>query len=482
MLSDYGIGNAGTKVADKAKDIYEIELPFIAHFGGDFVIVYRIDSNKVHCLWRGKEMSLPISDFLNVWSGVILLAEANPDAIEPHYKENRKKELLNFAQVALLLLAVCLFFASAYFINALFTSLGISLLLLLNLMGVYVAYLLVLKQLHVHSVYADKICSLFKQSDCNNVLESKAAKLWGVFGWSEIGFGYFIANLLILLFFPHLISYLAVINSLVLPYSFWSVWYQKVKAKQWCILCLIVQVLFWLVFAANLIFGYVRLPDFNGINCLIIGCIFVIPALGVNLLIPQLSKGRIVSYLKQEINSLKANEDVLKALLKKQPYFEISKADSQILFGNPDAEWAITILTNPFCNPCSFMHERVDKLLRNKNDKLCIRYVFASFAPDLDFANRGLIAIYLEKGPEAAWSLYSEWFEKGKLLKEEFFANRPLNRENPAIETEFQQHEAWKAKSKLRATPTILVNGYQLPDNYKLEDLRYFTEFNVDVK
>jgi len=37
--------------------------------------------------------------------------------------------------------------------------------------------------------------------------------------------------------------------------------------------------------------------------------------------------------------------------------------------------------------------------------------------------------------------------------------------------------EAWKAKTQLRATPTILVNGYKLPDNYKIEDLRYFTNF-----
>jgi len=37
-------------------------------------------------------------------------------------------------------------------------------------------------------------------------------------------------------------------------------------------------------------------------------------------------------------------------------------------------------------------------------------------------------------------------------------------------------------RKKFRATPTILVNGYKLPDNYKIEDLRYFTEFNVEVK
>ncbi|MDR3219419.1 MAG: hypothetical protein LBU22_10695 [Dysgonamonadaceae bacterium] len=52
---------------------------------------------------------------------------------------------------------------------------------------------------------------------------------------------------------------------------------------------------------------------------------------------------------------------------------------------------------------------------------------------------------------------------------------------NPAIETEFQKHAAWKEKSWLRATPAILVNGYQLPENYKIEDLRYFTEFTIDV-
>ena len=29
---------------------------------------------------------------------------------------------------------------------------------------------------------------------------------------------------------------------------------------------------------------------------------------------------------------------------------------------------------------------------------------------------------------------------------------------------------------------TVLVNGYPLPETYKIEDLRYFMEFNVDVK
>ena len=50
------------------------------------------------------------------------------------------------------------------------------------------------------------------------------------------------------------------------------------------------------------------------------------------------------------------------------------------------------------------------------------------------------------------------------------------------VEVEFQRHEKWKEKTQLRSTPTIVVNGYKLPDNYKIEDLRYFTVLNVNNK
>jgi len=93
----------------------------------------------------------------------------------------------------------------------------------------------------------------------------------------------------------------------------------------------------------------------------------------------------------------------------------------------------------------------------------------------LDFANKYLIAIYLEKEDKQMKQIYSNWFEKGKSLKEVFFKDLHLNMGNPDIETEFQKHENWKEKTQLRATPTILVNGYQLPENYKIEDLKYFT-------
>jgi hypothetical protein len=79
-----------------------------------------------------------------------------------------------------------------------------------------------------------------------------------------------------------------------------------------------------------------------------------------------------------------------------------------------------------------------------------------------------------KKDRTTALQLFSGWFEKGKPLKEDFFKDLLLDIYAPAVEAEFQKHEAWWEKSQLRATPTILVNGYQLPENYKCRGLTVF--------
>ena len=272
-------------------------------------------------------------------------------------------------------------------------------------------------------------------------------------------------------------SFIALINIFTLPYSFWNVWYQKVKARQWCPLCLIVQVLLWSIFIINLIFGYIRLPEIDSAvlkDFLFTGSVYAILVFSFNLLVPNLSRGSEIEKVKQEINAIKANEAVFKTLLTQQPSYEVDKSDSQIHFGNSDANLQITILTNPFCNPCAKMHKRVEKMLKDTKRNVCIQYIFSSFSPDLDFANKYLIAAYLEKEQNEFERIITGWFEKGKPLREAFFDNLHLNMDNPEIEAEFQKHEAWKEKTRLRATPTILVNGYKLPENYKIEDLRHF--------
>jgi hypothetical protein len=269
----------------------------------------------------------------------------------------------------------------------------------INLAGMYISWLLLLKQMKIESRYADKICSLFKQNDCNNVLESEGAKLFGVIGWSEIGFGYFSVNVLLLLFSPALVTVIALINIFTLPYTLWSVWYQHSKANS--------------------------------------------------------------------------------GALKKQPFYEVSDCESIIRFGNINSKLQLTILSNPYCNPCAVMHKNIETLLKKVNNGIYVQYILSSFNEDLNSTNKYFIAACLSGNTVFSMQIFNDWFEKGKELKDDYFKKLSLKMDNPEIEIEFLKHESWKDKTQIRATPTVLVNGYQLPENYKIEDLRYFIDLDL---
>ena len=256
MLFDYGVDNGATQIPDKEQNLSEIGTSFIAQFGGDFVAVYKVESEKVSFIWKGVNHVLPAAKFIESWTGIVMLAETSEKSIEPDFKEQKKIEMLSHLKKVALISSLCLITFLAYIYKIYYTNLGVSLLLVVNIVGMYIGGLLLLKQMRIQSHYAVKICSLFKQKDCNNILESKAAKLFGTISLSEIGFGYFLTNLLLLLLFPASLPAIALLNILTLPFTLWSVWYQGAKVKQWCALCLIVLTLLWVIFFINLLFGY----------------------------------------------------------------------------------------------------------------------------------------------------------------------------------------------------------------------------------
>ena len=474
MLTDYGIENIATRIANKEEDIKKIQTPFIAHFGGDFAVVSKVTSDEASFFWRGHHHVLPIPKFLEAWNGIILLAESSSKSAEPDYKEHTKIEWLNILKKGLLFSACGFILLLTYLNQSLYTNVGISLLLFVNLIGVFIGWLLLLKHLHIQSQYVDKICSLFKQSDCNSALESNATKLFGVIGLSEVGLGYFLSNSIVLLFTPALVVYVALINIFTLPFTFWSVWFQHSKAKQWCTLCLIVLGLLWTIFIVNLLFGYIRIPGFGFqelLTLMMVGSGYIASILGIHILAPKASTDRTVQAFRQTINSIKADEDVFAALLKKQPFYD-TDCDSIIRFGNPNSPLQLTILTNPYCNPCSRMHKRIDGLLHKMGNNIGVQYFLSSFREELNITNNYLIAMCL-KNEKAAIKIFNDWFEKGKALRDEYFKDMNLDMDNPEIEMEFQKHESWRKRSQIRATPTVLVNGYQLPESYKIEDLEF---------
>lgn len=476
MLSYYGVENKALNLKDK-NDIYLLETPFIAHTNTDFVIVEEILAQNIQYIWNDKKLKISTDNFFEMWTGIILMADSDTISAEPDYKKHLREEFLNLGKNGILVSILLFAMFYVFFQNKIYNSVELILLYVINLFGSFIGYLLILKQLRIQSNYGDKICSLFKHGDCNNILESDVAKLFGIIGWSEIGLGYFITNLIVISFLPEFINWLIILNFFTLPYTFWSIWFQKFKVRQWCVLCLVVQVLLWLIFILGISF------EFYNTNLTFVGLVtmislYVVFILLVNISISVLSKGIQAEKIRYEINSIKATEDVFRILLKQQPYIEIEKNASRILFGNPDSDLLITIISNPHCNPCAKMHKRIDEFVE-QNKYVCIQYIFSSFNKDLDYSNRFLIATYLKKGKDLSKLIFSQWFEQGRYNKDAFFAQNEVDVNNMEVLQEFKTHEEWINRSGLRTTPTILINGYKLPDNYKIEDMRFFTKIKI---
>lgn len=476
MLEEYGIANAGVRINDK--NIWSLETPFIAHIGNDFVVVNKVTDKQVSYHWRDKEINVTEDQFKNLWSGVVLIAETDENSIEPDYLQHRRQYLLNLCQNTLLtaipLIAMLWIYGKQGF------QIAYAILFLLYVTGALTSLLLVQKQIYAHGQYADKICSLFKQKDCNNVLESDAAKVFGWISWSEIGLGYFLSNLLLMAGCPALMPYLTFINILALPYTMWSVWYQYKVVKQWCMLCMVVQGILWLSALTICIGGIIQLPNFNVSDICRVVLIYIFPTLFVNKISFWLATQRKTTHIVQELNSLKTTEEVFKALLKKQPCHSVDVTDSCILFGNPEAPLRISILTNPHCEPCAKMHTRVEKLLQKAGDKLCIQYIFSAFNDDLLKSNRFLIAVYQNESREKAEEIYHQWYEKEKYHADAFMQSFGYDILSDSVMEELKRHNEWKETNKLSATPTILVNGYVLPEHYQIEDMVEFVDSTIN--
>ncbi|MDE6162886.1 MAG: thioredoxin domain-containing protein [Bacteroides sp.] len=430
-----------------------------------------------------KKLVISIKEFLDLWSGAVLVPESTEASVEPDYEQHKREAVVISIQKILLLLNGIILAVIGLYQNHILQNSGLVLLLILNLIGIYIGYLLVQKQINIHSNAADNICSLFAKSDCNDILTLPVAKFLGVVGWSELGLGYFLSNTFLILFAPNLCPYLALINILVLPYSFWSIWYQKFRAKTWCPLCLIVQLLFWLLFIVNFTLGLIQLPEFSVLNMSSIALIYGIPLLLINLLLPYQITGNKLIEITQQFNSLKMDEKVFLGLLKEQTFYEIDESVSTIVFGGFKAKNTITIFSNPHCGPCARIHQRIEKLLKDTNNQFRVQYILSSFDSTLDSSCEFFLYVNKKYPIEERNKIYDEWFDNGKYDKENFFKKYAYVADDN-VSPEYQTHLEWKRKTKLQATPTVLFDGYELPEMYfqQIEKLIFFTDLEVDTR
>lgn len=254
LLLSYGIENEALQLPDKSA-LSSLPAPFLAQTDSGFVVVTATGDTFTFEGKNGAE-SVDKEEFAKRATGVVLLAHPDDRSAEPDYRRHHFMELATKAKLWALLLCASALLVYGFIEAGLWRHLSTILLTLVNFAGIGVTWLLILKSLKVSSRSADTLCGILKEHGCDTVLEQKASKFFGLFGWSEVGFSYFTVSTAILFLFPGQTGSLALINGCCLPFTVWSIWYQHFRLHTWCTLCVITQCILWLQFFCFLFGGW----------------------------------------------------------------------------------------------------------------------------------------------------------------------------------------------------------------------------------
>lgn len=472
-LEMYGIKTEGVKYDDKP--LAELVFPCILHISGGFVVGKDLENDTITYIYEDTEVKKGVEDFCHIWTGHALLQTGDfSTAIEPNYASNRKAEITKLIGKTLLWILPVFIWGMIFFSSLLNISFYSCIDTILEWIGLLLCYFLMEKQIFRKSNYGDKVCSAFHLNNCNDVLFATKAKI-GILSWSEIGFGYFAARLICRIVIPEAQLTLALIGWISMLYGIWSLWQQLRVLHNFCMLCTLVQAIVWLIGIVDIYAILHGIYDFSSLmfNFILAGSIIVLSILFTHVVASYYNSEKERMDAVWKLNSFKADEDVFLAKLHQQEHYETSEEDSHVVFGNKDSHMRITILSNPHCNPCARMHQRVDELLKSHGDKLCVQYIFTSFNKELEESSRFLIASYLQLDIQTSQSVFHQWFDGKKDNAKDYISIIPVDVRIKETEEEMERHRQWRNRAGITATPTILVNGYLLPDGYEIEDLPF---------
>lgn len=492
VLTGYGVNNITIK--SDIEKLKEMPVPFIAQIKGQlspenqFAFVRSVSDHHVSYFDPEKHQWTQVSkeDFEKQWpSGIVLLVDAEGAKGENNFSKKRMEEIrINFAKyVTWLVVPVLTIIAGA----VLLLDNGISALYpvvfsIFTLAGCITGGLLIWYEVDQYNPVIQQICGAGRKVNCHAILNSKASKIWGV-SWSSIGFTYFTGAILTLLFTginnAYSLFLLSWFNLLALPYVFFSVYFQWRIAKQWCLLCLIVQGLLVLQFITTLLGGWHSLVQVDtthiGVMILPIVLSYTIPFIIINLLLPGWRAAKENKRNKSELQRLKHNPQVFDTLLAKQKIITQDTRGLGITLGNPEATHKIIKVCSPYCAPCAKAHVHIEELLSNNPD-VQIQIIFTTVIQDGNMSPlpvRHLLAIAEKNDESLTKQALNDWYLPEKKIYETFAAKYRMNGELKMQEHKLDAMRQWCIMTQVMATPTFFVNGYQLPKTYNVSDLKY---------
>lgn len=470
VLDGLGIENI-TAVIDKAS-LGEIDTPLLAH----------MQEGEFRLIKPGKSAGKSADDFYTRWDGIVLAAEATSilnEAGRKAFAKQRRRTIFFYA-----LLASALTFTAMIVLSA--ASLIHSLLIVSDVVGVVVAVLIVRKDMGISDGPEGSFCFGGDPDDCNAVIRSTTNGLPSWIRWSDAGLIFFTGHFF-LLTLPAagystavtlgICRMLAVGAMLFVVYS---IYYQWRVLRKWCFLCLVTCCLlcfqFFCLSGQDAMWGNPFTREGMAAFCIFFTVMLVWLLSG-----PVIKENTELRRKIAEKLRFKNDVDTFLPLAERQRRVDTSPFMHELEMGKPGAQVQVLVGCNPYCNPCARAHRvlhglaerfegrvsivtRFDIKLNPENDRKCQaagHILTAAFGPDQGGGD-----------PKHIMQVLDDWFSSmnaGEFCKAYGISSMPVFQDT-LLKT-LELHQAWSEASNISFTPTIFINGCELPEKYSVDDL-----------
>ena len=464
----------------QTEEMLEISPPYIVHFkngGGQIGFVSEIEKDRItyYESYRSKK-EITSKEYLERCSGAVILLNPDERSGEKDYRSKWQNELISNAILPLTILAFLLFIIVVSvnsFDTAEVLSVKISLLLFLTKStGILLSVLLILHEFEVHLSLTDKLCHLNKATNCNTVLNDKASKVFGWFGWADAGFVYFTGGFLFLLLNLNEqgLSLLAILSALSVPYPLFSIYYQGFVLKKWCPMCLGVQLILIIEFILLLPRFSQFSFAFNTLSDLILTFLVTSIIYTLFILFTREKMSNEMHYYKYL--GFKKNPDILRILMYDQMYYDIPVTETSLVFGDKDARLKITAFLSLHCSHCARAFEKIRNMLKEEEDILINLVLMTS-----DNKMLSTLYNYHRAGEdEESLRLLELWFNADPYSRTRVTDGLCIPEDSDITGMVNEANGRLFKECNVMGTPAFFINGYKLPNQYDIDDIKYFRE------
>ncbi len=482
-LGKYQIENLALKISiDK---LHEAPLPCIVQISDrnnvEFCVLDAMSEIEVsYYVDKGNLVKSSLEKFSGQWTGICLLAEKTRDSKEPEIEKTlvskRVSDVIKVAVLSLLMVWGIINFTYSEVIKDTTFSIYVVLYTLLKITGLILGTLLLWFEIDQSNPTLQKYCSGGKKINCDSVLNSKYAKLFGEkLSLSLLGYSYFFGSLTYLLLntitFSSL-TLLAYFSLVSIPVVLFSTYYQAFVLKQWCKFCVMVQAVLVSEIIVVILGGFYK-GNIAPETLLLFFAFLLIPVAAWGLIRPLLEKERETNLYKRGLKRIKNNRDVFEGLLAKSRKITKDTKGLGIIIGSETAKFQVINVCNPYCFHCARTYPILDDLV--KEGKIRLQIMFTASTVENDLTSKPVkhfLAIDALGDISKAKKAMGEWYNAEHKDYEAFAKNYPMNGELERQNDKIKGMRVWCDAQMITRTPSIFINGHELPYEYGVEDLR----------